>query len=415
MKKKKLTFYCICFSIGVYLFINSIIGNDKFKSLKLLLSEEKKILLKEYIFPYRFISEKKNDISQLNNKISSLKENISQLNQNIIIKSDGRKTFELSENNSLFFYSKDNFKMDLTILGVLKDKKIPCHYKANINNSYQLNINEFSEDCKKAIFFIGDISGNYFYFGLKQKIQKNSKNLLILPTSNFYNYSSNLLEINQYSAKIDYIAKFDEIPLHTKMKWAEKTSKSIHNISKVINAYDIILDYEFLNFDISNYDLIIQPLHQEYVSNEFVEKLIDYLKSENRVVFSIGGSNFKRHVEFKDNYFLYEKNRRINVKDYNLNTFDENIDNENCVYVDDKNINLGEISEPLATQNIEYFFLKIKCGNDKFIPLLSIQSFDNKKNSKLIHILSDGIGMNFAKIEYLKLKILDEINNIKKN
>ena len=40
---------------------------------------------------------------------------------------------------------------------------------------------------------------------------------------------------------------------------------------------------------------------------------------------------------------------------------------------------------------------------------------DNKKNSKLIHILSDGIGMNFAKIEYLKLKILDEINNIKKN
>ena len=198
------------------------------------------------------------------------------------------------------------------------------------------------------------------------------------------------------------------------MEWAERTSKSIHNISKVINEYDIILDYQFLNFDINDYDLIILPLHQEYVSNEFVEKLIDYLKNENRVVFSIGGANFKRHVEFKDNYFLYEKNRTINVKDYNLNTFDERI-NKNCVYVDDKNMNLGELTEPLVKQNIEYLFPKIKCENDKFIPLLSIQSFDNKKNSKFIHILSDGIGMNFATIEYLKTQILNKINNIIKD
>ena len=411
--KNKLLVLLTIFSVGIYLFINTIIGKDNFKNFKSLLNEEKKLFLKEYIFPYKLISEKKIDILQLNHEIITLKENISQLNQIIIIKSDGKKTFELSENNSLFFYSKDTFKMDLTIKAILKDKEITCYHKSNINNSYQLNISEFSEDCKKAIFFIGDINGNYFYFGLKQKA-KNSKNLLILPASNFYNYSSNLFEINQYSAKEDYIAKLDEVPLHTKMKWAERTSKSIHNISKIINEYDIILDYQFLNFDINDYDLIILPLHQEYVSNEFVEKLIDYLKNENRVVFSIGGANFKRHVEFKDNYFLYEKNKEINVKDYNLNTFDEGI-NKNCVYVDDKNMNLGELTEPLVKQNIEYLFPKIKCENDKFIPLLSIQSFDNKKNSKFIHILSDGIGMNFATIEYLKTQILNKINNIIKD
>jgi len=161
--------------VFIYLFINTIIGKNNFKNFKSLLNEEKKLFLKEYIFPYKFISEKKIVILQLNHEIIKLKKNISQLNQIIIIKSDGKKTFELSENNSLFFYSKDTFKMDLTIKAILKDKEITCYHKSNINNSYQLNISEFSEDCKKAIFFIGDINGNYFYFGLKQKA-KNSKN-----------------------------------------------------------------------------------------------------------------------------------------------------------------------------------------------------------------------------------------------
>ena len=111
---------------------------------------------------------------------------------------------------------------------------------------------------------------------------------------------------------------------------------------------------------------------------------------------------------------IIKKDELKDTKYYNLNTFVNGL-NKNCLYLDDDKIIVGEITEPLVNKNIQYFFPKIKCDNDKIIPLLSIQTFDNTNNSKLIHILSDGIGINFTKIEYLKSKILSELNNILRN
>ena len=333
-----------------------------------------------------------------------------------IIRTDGNHSFKLNENNNLFFYSNVNneIEIEIEITGILNDKEIQC-YKTKISNSYKINLNEFSKNCKSAIYFIGKIDKQFFYFGFEQEKNNNSKNLLVLPSTNFFVYTNNIFNISPYEIREDFIINLNNIPINQNDVWASKISQSIHNISNIVKDYEIILDYEFQNYQLDEYNLIILPLHQEYVSDDFIENLLSFLNKENKAVLSIGGANFMRDFELINNdKIIIKKDELKDTKYYNLNTFVNGL-NKNCLYLDDDKIIVGEITEPLVNKNIQYFFPKIKCDNDKIIPLLSIQTFDNTNNSKLIHILSDGIGINFTKIEYLKSKILSELNNILRN
>lgn len=71
--------------LSSYFFLSLIIGNDKFNNLKLILNDEKKQLIKKYIFPYKWISQQEETISQLNKIISQpqQEETISQLKDKI--------------------------------------------------------------------------------------------------------------------------------------------------------------------------------------------------------------------------------------------------------------------------------------------------------------------------------------------
>jgi len=393
-----------------YLFIHSIIGNDKFKNLKITVRDistfdsEQIKLIKRYIFPYKVISAQQQQISQFSN----------------IIRTDGNHSFKLNERNNLYFYNNSSKypnpydEIEIEVTGVLKDREIQC-YKIKTNNSHKIKLSEFSQKCKSAIYFIGKMNKNLFYFGFKQETRNRSKNLLVLPSTAFYLYTNNTFGITPDTINEDYIINLNNIPLNPVDRWASKISQSIHNISNIIKDYEVILDYEFQNFELEDYNLIIFPLHQEYVSNEFIEKFQSFLKKKNKVVLSIGGGNFKRDFELENDVTIkIKKNKYKDVRYYGLNTHDNGF-NKNCSYLDDDKIEVGEISEPLINNNIEYFFPKIKCEEGKIIPLLSTQTFDNNSNSKLIHILSDGIGINFAKIKYLKSKIASEIDNILKN
>ena len=131
-----------------------------------------------------------------------------------------------------------------------------------------------------------------------------------------------------------------------------------------------------------------------------------------------------------DDKIIIHKDKYKDNEYYNLNTYTSGFF-KNCSYLDDDKVQqefwtkqLGEVTHPLISNNIEYFFPKIKCDmidppdqglESKIIPLLSTQTFNKKSNSKLIHILSDGIGINFTKIEYLKSKIVSELNGILNN
>lgn len=152
-------------------------------------------------------------------------------------------------------------------------------------------------------------------------------------------------------------------------------------------------------------------MHQEYVSYNFINNFKDFLKKEDRFVLSIGGANFMREVEFQEKNILYKKNMVIDETE-NLNTFDGK-NNKNCRYIDDDSIDLGELSEPRIKNRIQYLYPKIKCDDNKNLPLMSIQRFYDKKSGKLFHINSDGIGLSFTKINYLRSILSREINRIK--
>jgi len=431
MSKNKIIIYLFFLFLVIYLFIASFIGTNKFNYFRSLLNNQQKTWIKNYIFPYKTISEQRDIINDqvdkifnLNNKLKIDRKNLI-THKKSIIKTDGNHSFKLKSNDNLFFYSIGYRETNIKITGVLKDKNIECYKNKSTNsyvkdgwtifkNSHKIKLNELSQKCKEAIFFIGKFNDKNFYFRLKQE-KKKRKNLLVLPTTNFYLYADSNLDIEPYNQSEDYIINLSDIPLKINDVWAYKTSQSIHNITnKVVKDFDIILDYEFQSFELKDYDLIIFPLHQEYVSDEFIEKFQDFLKKDNKVVLSIGGSNFQRDFKIKDEIIIIQKNKFKDNKLYNLNTFYPGL-NKNCIYLDDAKFILGEVTEPLIRENIEYFFPKIKCDNGKVIPMLSIQTFNKSNNSKLIHILSDSIGINFKKIKYLELKIVKEINNIINN
>ena len=56
IKLRVLIFFLIIVIICIYFFLSSLIGNDKLKNLKLLLSDDQRHLIEKYIFPYKLIS-----------------------------------------------------------------------------------------------------------------------------------------------------------------------------------------------------------------------------------------------------------------------------------------------------------------------------------------------------------------------
>ena len=78
LNTKILIFLISIIIISVYLFINSIIGNDKFDNLKLLLNNEQRQLIKRYVLPYKVISQQDKVISKQDKVISQQDKVISQ-------------------------------------------------------------------------------------------------------------------------------------------------------------------------------------------------------------------------------------------------------------------------------------------------------------------------------------------------
>ena len=180
-----------------------------------------------------------------------------------------------------------------------------------------------------------------------------------------------------------------------------------------MNEFDIVNDYNFENISLENYNLIILPFHQEYISKPFFNKLLNFIEFKEKNILSIGASNFSREVFFKENSIIYKNNTIYDNQNlYGLSFFYDTDDYNfslGCKFPYDKKIDLGYVAEPTNVKNADYFFYEIICKNNKKIPLLSVQTF-SENGGKLIQILSDGIGLNFNAIEHLKSEILKQIN-----
>lgn len=326
----------------------------------------------------------------------------------IIIKTDGQEAFNLSEKNNIYIHinnKKTNtlFKNNLEITGVLSNKYLKC-FEAKFKNDFILNLANFKFDCEEAIYFIGKADNFYFYFAKKQKENNKINNLLILPVTNFYDYSGNIYGKNFINTSTPFISQLNEIPTHPKKRWAYSTADSIHNIHENIKNYNIISDYNIEETLLDNYDLIILPLHQEKLSKKFMSKLESFLEKKNKIILSIGGGNFLREVTFEENFILYDKKKYLNSSKFKISRVFKD-----CYFIDDANFILGEVSETFSNENIENYFNKIECKDKTKISLLSVIKFNN--GGKLIHLNSDQIGINYNKFKYLKLKIIEELAN----
>ena len=408
-----------------YILINITIGNDKFKNIK-------------DFFPNYF-----NWKYHAKNIFFPQSKNKKKFKDKFLIKSDSLNSFKIKPSESIYIYSENKYGYGIGSYNYgkkefikKKDNKILIenhgHNKNEIcfehtfKQNYRIKINDLINSCKNSIFLKGTIfevnspkEKIYFYFS-KKNIRKNkNKNLIVLPISNFYNYSSNLLTINQNSVtNISYITNSTEVPHIDKIFWSDKLSKSILNISKIIGEFDIIHDYEFVNTELDNYTRIIFPIHQEYVSEPFLNKIMNFLKKDNsRRVLSIGGGNFFRKIKFTKKkdliQFEFFDNIYNQVENYKINSFDfTKYSGLNCKYNPLNNgpelLELGGLSEPMIDPEIEHFFYDIKCDNEINLPLVSLTTYDNK--GKLIYINSDNVGLNFLKIPKLKQKILDNLN-----
>jgi hypothetical protein len=404
----------IILSIIVYLIFYISIGSDKFQKFK------------DYFPNYLGWKDKIKHILFSNREDVPL---------SILIKSDGSNSFKLNDKNLIYIYSniganeiedltvpslinleKIGHTFDLNLEAVLKDQNVNCFSK-RFKKDFKIKISSFSDECKKGIFYIGKLKYRVkkdiilkFYFRVDTQ-NKGSKNLLILPTTNFYSYNSNSLNINSYTSKIDYLAMYNEIPNTKKPKWEYSLIKSIQGLSGLVSDFDIALDSELENMSLKNYNLIIFPMHQEKVSIKMLNKLKIFLNdSKKNNILSIGGANFRREVLFKNNSIIFYKDKLIKQDEYFNITYANKGIYKNCTYEDNKNLRLGEKTNPQKMSSHTDFYLhKINCDDNKKIPLLSSTRFND--NGNLIHIMTDGIGLSINEISDLKEIIHDLLNN----
>jgi len=353
--------------------------------------------------------------------------NLSKFNNYVYnFKTDGQQSFKLKDNNIITVHSNFMSNKKMEILGVGKTKDISC-FKKEFVKDYLLELTSLSKDCKDSLYFIGKIDTeiknrkieNYFYFGYELK-RITSKTLLVIPTTNFYNYSNNQFILNRYQTSIDFIANSNEINNMTALVWADKVALAIQNITKnLVEDYDIISDLDLENISLDNYDLVILPMHNEYLSYKMIGNLISFLENgEEKKILSFGGANFENEMTLINNFedkvitLYYPKKAHLKWDRYKyidpnfkITTFDEDEIYKDCYFEDDPRLYLGE--KYVVNDQAEHYFYNIQCKEQK-LPLLSILKVGK---GQLIKIQSDGIGLNFHNIKYLKDKILELINN----
>ena len=101
---------------------------------------------------------------------------------------------------------------------------------------------------------------------------------MIFPVTNFFNYNSNLLEINKYSSQ-EYLANFNEVPLTTDNTWngidiEKEFYRSILNQFSLFDDIDIINDFQICDVDLTNYKNIIFPLTKNIFQKMHLKKLL---------------------------------------------------------------------------------------------------------------------------------------------
>ena len=301
------------------------------------------------------------------------------------------------------------------------------------NSSRDLKIKNF-QDKKEFIFF----------FNTKEELlPQQNENLVVIPSSNFYNYFANIFYsdneigtdkvLNNYidrdrDKKHVFLKSSKDLPIY-KVKdslfypnYDKQLEKSIKNLKLLNINYDLINDFEVNSKTFSNYKRIIFPYHQEYITKKLFNYIISKLENETQdygTVISFGGADFYRPMntnkvngEIESFEFIYDTK---NLKRYSMNKhlggFECEISNRDLVV--DKNYSpnqfaltrnndlsdafLGEVAfiEDVKEEDIlvkakkiRHFFYDMHCIDELKHPDFNLKDIAEHKNSFKVPMLT---------------------------
>ena len=171
--KSKIALALICIIVIIYFVVNFTIGNDKISNLKLLLSNEKRQLIKKYIFPYKLISEQEIKIYRQTEKINKQNNYIDERNKKII-----------SQNHIMSqLYSK------LELLKIKEGSEIET-------SKYEINLSD-NLILKKFKFNSGFYAGIWRVFPGSGYIDFHNNNIIVVSARGILTFKKNITDDNE--------------------------------------------------------------------------------------------------------------------------------------------------------------------------------------------------------------------------
>jgi len=324
---KRSIFISIIVAISYFL-INFIIGNEKFNTLKVLLNNEQKQLVKKYIFPYKFISEQNQKIILQSQKIFQQKLKINRLDQGLqvtklylplleldkkesltdieitesIIKLSNNKNLKKYKLNSGFYYGIyhsypgsgyiDFFENNIFILsarGVLAFKKNIedteenfKQIKNNINNF--IGINQFKKFKDISLKDLSIFNDN-IYVSYTEEIEENCWNTSVI--SGNINYEN--IEFKKLFSSVDCVHSIDNI---------DKQFSASQAGGRIVKFLD---DYILLSIGDYQSRYLVQNI--ESINGKIIKINI---KNGNYEIISMGHRNPQGLLFDKENNFILE-------------------------------------------------------------------------------------------------------------
>jgi hypothetical protein len=261
-----------------FLFLNFVIGNDKFKYIQLLkstLNTNDKDLIKNYIFPYQYISQQRQKISEQQQFISQqqkgissallyaelfTKEELSNIKINkSIVKLSNNLTLEKYKLTKGFYYG---------ISQIFPGSGYIDFYKDNIIIISSLGLILFSENLDDEKLELKRIKNNVNEFIGFNEFKRNSwfsiKDLLILKDKVFISYTEEIKD-DCWNIGVIY-GDMNNINIEFRKLFSAKECVSINNIDKEFNAHQS--GGRLISFDDNHILLSVGDFRARYLSQD---------------------------------------------------------------------------------------------------------------------------------------------------
>jgi len=279
LKKQKIKIIIFLISIIIisgFFFINLLIGNQKFSNFTSFLNVEQKELIKKYIFPYKLISQQKEQISQQQQIILQQKQRYFSIFPNL--------EFNKIKNGTDILIKASNIKLSNNL--TLKKYKLTSGFYAGINNMFPgSGYIDFYEDnilivsSRGLLAFRKNLTDDEVNFkqiknninefiGLKQfKKEKwfSLRDLLIFNNKIFISYSEEIKEDCWNTSVIYGDINFKNIKF-SKLFSQNECVHSINNIDKEFNANQS--GGRVISFDGNHILLSIGDYRSRYLAQE---------------------------------------------------------------------------------------------------------------------------------------------------